>query len=88
MPTLVAPSIERFWNLLETFRRFALHRGSPVEAEENPPDDGEIQVYVEEVLRLCDRNPDAVGFWAAQAEIGMNEDTWRLRLERLLDELG
>lgn len=73
-PELIAPSIERFWECLEAFRRFAIHRGSPVEAEANPPGGQEIEGYLEEILRLCDANPDTVVFWAVQAEIGMNAE--------------
>jgi hypothetical protein len=89
-PQLVAPSIDTFWECLDTFRRFALHRGSPVEMQENLPNDWEIEIYLEDLLRLCSRDPSAVGFWAVQAQIGMEDERWRLRLERLLEsgELG
>jgi hypothetical protein len=83
-PDPVAPSIDTFWECLETFRRFALHRGSPVELQENPPEDSEIETYLADMLRLCNRDPVAIGFWAVQAQIGMDDERWRLRVERLL----
>jgi len=89
-PGMIAPSIERFWDCLETFRRFAAGRGSPVEAETNPPDDIQIEAYLREVLRFCDGKPAACGFWAVEAQIGMNDERWGLRVEHLLatGELG
>jgi len=72
-PEPVAPSIERFWECLATFKRFAAHRGSPDEAAAYPPDDQETEAFVEEVVRPCDGNAAAVEFWTTQAEIGMEE---------------
>jgi hypothetical protein len=83
-PDVVAPSIEKFWDCLEIFRGFAAGRGSPGELEANPPNDTEIEAYLQALLRCCDGDPAAVAFWAAQAEIGMDDERWQLRLERLL----
>ena len=84
-PDLVAPSIDTFWDYLETFRRFALYRESPAAVQQNPPADSDIETYLGDLLRLCGRDLTAVGFWAVQAQIGMDDQRWRARLERLLD---
>jgi len=73
-PDLIAPSVERFWDCLDAFRRFAHRRGSPAELELNPPEEQEIEDYLSEVLHLCDGNVDTVVFWSVQAQIGMNAE--------------
>jgi hypothetical protein len=84
-PTLVAPSIETFWKCFERFKQFAINRGSPIELERNPPSDSEIEADLNDLLRLCSEHYSAVGFWATQAEIGMDDERWQDRLERLLE---
>jgi hypothetical protein len=74
IPEPVAPSIERFREWLAAFKRFAAHRGSPDEAEANPPDGQETEAFLEHVDRLCDGNAAAVEFWTTQAEIGMVDE--------------
>lgn len=83
-PDIVASSVEKFWDYLEIFRGFAAGRGSPLELETNPPNDTEIEAYLRALLGRCDGEPAAVAFWAIQAEIGMDDERWQLRLERLL----
>jgi hypothetical protein len=83
-PDLIAPSLEIFWNCLETFRRFAANRGSPGEGEANPPNDEQIGAYLEELLFLSGRDARTAVSWAALAEIGMEDERWGLRLIDLL----
>lgn len=77
-------SIDTFWECLKAFRRFPLHRENPAGVQQNPPDDSEIEDYLADLVRLCARDLSAVGFWAVQAQIGMDDERWRTRLEQML----
>ena len=76
VPNLIAPTVDKFWDCLERFRRFAI---------EKSPGDHQIGAYLTGILRFCDGIPETVEFWAIQAEIGMEDERWRLRLEEFLD---
>ncbi len=84
-PNLIAPSLDVFWQCLERFQQFAGGRGDPVALEKNPPKDAEIETFLKDMLRLCDGIPETLEFWAIQAEIGMDDERWRHRLEHFLD---
>jgi hypothetical protein len=77
-----------FFDCLDVFRRFAQRRSNPAERDANPPRDEEIQGYLDQILHLCKRDPDVVGFWAVEAEIGMNDEAWGLRVKQLLEGGG
>jgi hypothetical protein len=83
-PRTVAPSLERFWECLEIFKRFAVGRSNPVELEANLPDDEEIRAYLMQWSRLCDGDLAAVEFWGIQAEIGMEDEQRQEKFERFL----
>lgn len=84
-PSLAAPSIEAFWRCLDRFTQFANKRANPVALEENAPSDREIESYLRDLISFCGKKDyAAVGFWATQAEIGMEDERWQDRLERLL----
>jgi hypothetical protein len=61
---LVAPSLETFDRCPDRFKHLATGRGSPVELEQNPPEDNEIRTYLLDVLRICGKDRECVEFWA------------------------
>jgi len=81
IPKIIAPTLDRFWECLQAFRSFAIGRGSPGEADANPPDDAGIQAYLEEIRRFCNGDVNAVVFWTVS---GRDRDEQRHFLAPLM----
>lgn len=74
-PTLIAPSLDAFWQCLRLYRSVANGREHPVALEANPLADQEIQAYLRDIRRLCDEDSKAVEFWALMvAEINLEDE--------------
>lgn len=65
---LIAPDLEAFWRCLAVFRKHAKGRGTPIELEENPPGEDEVEEYGTRICECCGEGDDAVDFWAGIAE--------------------
>jgi hypothetical protein len=75
-PKLLAPSLAAFMPCLKAFQAFAAGRSSPTENDANPHTPAQQAQFLAIIRSLTNDNQVALGFWAVQIELDLDEFHW------------